>query len=1066
MVDREQLRQAIDAQERLRGSLPDAVVDAAVVALRAQLHQLDQQPTDTAPKARRRQATLLFADVAGFTALSENMDPELVAELINELWSEVDVNIEHHGGRVDKHIGDAVMGVWGIEGAREDDPERAVRAALTLRTTFEAFRSHHGLDIDIRVGVNTGPVLAGGVGTAGEISVTGDAVNVASRLEQHAPPGQVLVSHDTYRHVRGVFEVRPQDPLTVKGKRGALRTYVVDRAKPRAFRIHSRGVEGVETRMLGRDSELSMLQDAYRGVAAGDARIVTILGEAGVGKSRLLDELSAWLELRRERILYFKGRSVPDLQWVPRGLLRELVAQRFEIFDDDPRSVVAEKLRSELHPLDQRAADLVGFWLGFDINVSEEVAELAGSADLGTLATAELVRFFRAALKKPAVVLLEDVHWADADSLDFVAHLVARLPSAPLLVVAVARAEFKDGHRDWCEVTSSEPLRLEPLSNDAATALVRDILQLVDDVPEQLIALVVGHADGNPFYIEELIKTLIDDRVVSTTDDAAWHVDTERLRGLTVPPTLAGVLQARLDGLPAHERAAVQHGSVIGRTFWDDAVVALLGDGGDEAVTAEGLVSTLDRVLEREVVRRTEPSSFAGCREFRFKHALLRDAAYETVLLRQRRRLHRLAASWMERRAGDRADEHLARIAEHLVSADDHAAAAPLFARAAENAYKSGSARAAQSLYERALEGWATCGEDHGVEATRARAELGQMYVMLGDLDRGGIELRRAERDAAALDDGALRALVLTYLAYLASDEGDPDTVGSCLEQALALAEIQRGPELTEVLIGLGWVLLTSDRLEAGEEASRRALGEAQALGDRALELRALNLLCIHATLGQDYDAATSYIDTALAIARSMRNGIREAMALNTKGALVHRRATIGSSRDAAGLAQAMTLYRRAIAIGEDLGAEGAVISAEANLCQAVIESGSFEDGRRRAHELLCHARTRGLVPRAEFAALLIAEAALASGDVDRGLGIIRVLAHDGRMEAGRDEVERVLALFGIDTDRVFAAECAEGQGLEVLFDELIEAGPAGAGRPTRSRNRGAIVEPTPTELR
>jgi predicted ATPase len=199
---------------------------------------------------------------------------------------------------------------------------------------------------------------------------------------------------------------------------------------------------------------------------------------------------------------------------------------------------------------------------------------------------------------------------------------------------------------------------------------VRDILQLVDEPPEELVALVVDHADGNPFYIEELVKTLIDDGVVSTADDAVWKVDGDRLRGLSVPPTLAGVLQARLDSLSVEERNAVQHGSVIGRTFWDEAVATLLSDGRDAAITVDGLVATLDRVLDREIVRRAEPSGFAGCREFKFKHALLRDAAYETVLLRHRQRLHRLAAAWMERRAGDRVDEHVARIAEHLVRAE------------------------------------------------------------------------------------------------------------------------------------------------------------------------------------------------------------------------------------------------------------------------------------------------------------------------------------------------------------------------------------------------------------
>ncbi|HEY1279025.1 MAG TPA: adenylate/guanylate cyclase domain-containing protein, partial [Acidimicrobiales bacterium] len=229
-ADRQQLELAIAAQESLRGTVPDDVVDAAVAALRRQLVGAD--PTEQ----RRRQITVLFADVSGFTAMSERMDPELVADVMNDVWARLDVVIVEHGGRIDKHMGDGVMAVWGGDAAREDDPERAVRAGLALQATLASFVADTQVDIAMRVGINTGPALVGAVGTTLELTAMGDTVNLASRLEHHAPLGSVLISHDTYRTVRGVFDVQPSDELTVKGKSAPVRAYVVERAKARAFR--------------------------------------------------------------------------------------------------------------------------------------------------------------------------------------------------------------------------------------------------------------------------------------------------------------------------------------------------------------------------------------------------------------------------------------------------------------------------------------------------------------------------------------------------------------------------------------------------------------------------------------------------------------------------------------------------------------------------------------------------------------------------------------------------------------------------------------------------------------
>ena len=256
----DQLKAGMAALEAQRAILGNAVVEAMLGPIRDKLAALE-----AAGRAdqQRKQATVLFADVSGFTAMSEAMDAEEVAGVMNDLWARVDRAIVDGGGRIDKHIGDAVMALWGADTAREDDPEQAVRAALAMQAAIVHFCQTRGATLAMRIGVNTGPVVLGAVGTTGEFTAMGDAVNLASRLEHAAPVGGILIGHDTYRLVRGIFDVLPQEPLSVKGKTEPVQTYVVLRAKPRAFRMATRGVEGVETRMVGRDAELDTLKNAY-----------------------------------------------------------------------------------------------------------------------------------------------------------------------------------------------------------------------------------------------------------------------------------------------------------------------------------------------------------------------------------------------------------------------------------------------------------------------------------------------------------------------------------------------------------------------------------------------------------------------------------------------------------------------------------------------------------------------------------------------------------------------------------------------------------------------------------
>ena len=289
------LHQAILALDNQRPLLGDAVVEAAIAAMRERLAALEAAALD---ERRRKQVTVLFGDIVGFTALSEGRDAEIVTQVINTLWEGVDAAILAQGGRIDKHIGDAIVAVWGGEVAREDDPERALYAALAMHAATNACCRLYNVPISLRVGIHTGPALTGAVGAGGETTVVGETVSLADRLQHAAPVGGSLISHDTYRHVRGIFDVQPAERAAAA--LGLPAAYIVNAAKPRAFRVAARGIEGVETRMVGREAELGALQEAFAAVVAERRpRLLAIIGEAGIGKSRIAAALQERLQAER-----------------------------------------------------------------------------------------------------------------------------------------------------------------------------------------------------------------------------------------------------------------------------------------------------------------------------------------------------------------------------------------------------------------------------------------------------------------------------------------------------------------------------------------------------------------------------------------------------------------------------------------------------------------------------------------------------------------------------------------------------------------------------------------------
>jgi class 3 adenylate cyclase len=584
------------------------------------------------PTEERKLTTVVFADLVGSTALAGSQDPERTRALLDRFYEAMAEEIERAGGTVEKFAGDAVMAAFGTPSALEDHAERALHAALAMqRRLTELFDGQ----VELRVGVNTGDVLVGQA-RAGSSFVSGDAVNVAARLEQAAAPGAILVGERTVEAAGAAFEFEQPATVEAKGKPEGI----VARRLVRALSLmRPRGVSGLARAFVGRDHDLDRLFRAYS-TSAEQRRpqLVTVLGDAGVGKTRLVRELWQQLADQKPEPLRRTGRCLSYGTGTAYWALGELLKEHLGLLESDAPEVALDRLG---------AREILGLTLGLD--VARDLHPLA-ARDRFHDAWAEFLSDIVA--ERPLVVLVEDIHWAEAQLLDLLEYVLGTV-HGPLLVIATARPEFLERRPGWGARVGGQLLELEPLSAPDARRMLDELF--ASRLPAELGDLVVERAEGNPFFVEELLGMLID-RGLLARDDGGW-VLRELPSDFAVPDSVHAVLAARIDLLGAAEKAALQAAAVIGRAFWTGPVYELVESEPDL------------RVLEdRDFVRRRAGSSMAGEREYVIKHALTREVAYESLPRARRARMHAAFAAWLEQRAKAR-DELASLLAHHYAAA-------------------------------------------------------------------------------------------------------------------------------------------------------------------------------------------------------------------------------------------------------------------------------------------------------------------------------------------------------------------------------------------------------------
>jgi class 3 adenylate cyclase/tetratricopeptide (TPR) repeat protein len=900
-----------------------------------------------APAGQRREVrktvTTLFCDVVESTSLGERTDPELVRRVMSRFFDEMRAVVERHGGTVEKFAGDDIMAVFGVPTVHEDDAVRAVRAAAEMRSQLRRLNAElenaFGVTLVTRMGVNTGEVVAGDP-AGGQTFVTGESVNLAKRLQQAARPGEILIGTATYPLVQDAVEVGPAERFSVKGKREPVARRRLDAVDATAPGLARR----FDAPLQGRESELAALQQAFdETVSERSARLVTLFGPAGIGKSRLARE---FLIAVGDGAGTLTGRCLPygeGITFWPLGqIVREAGGEQgleAALACEEEAELIKERIRGAIGLSRDEGGTQETFWA--------------------------VRRFFEClASSRPLVVCFEDIHWAESTFLDLIEYLTSWSRKAPVLIVCLARPDLLDTKPAWATPTAeSTVVRLEPLSTDHAEALL-DWLQGDAELGPDIRRQIMETADGNPLFVEQM---------------AAMATVGEGGPGpLRVPPSIQALLEERLDRLDSDERTVIEHAAVIGKEFWRSALLELLPDAEPDAAESQ-LMS-----LVRKGLLQPDPSPTGRDEAFRFRHVLIRDAAYERLPKDLRGALHERLAHWLETAAPERGIkleeivgyhlEQAFRYREQLGPVDEHARAlaeraAELLGAAGRRAFARDDTRAAIKLLDRAL---ALHNEQDPARLELMR-ELSSAFWSVGEVARAEALLNGFVEAAAALGDRRAEWYAILDRAiwrHLVDPAATADELLDVSERAVRIFEgLDDDRGLARAWRRMAYVPRARGHFAMSEDAIERAIGYARKAGDAQEEARSIDNLCTVLLLGPTpADEGIRRCEDLLAATRSRM------MEANIDTSLAGLRAMRGE------FDEARELCGRAETIYEDLGLRLSLVAVSEIAGYVELLAGdapAAEEALRRGYDILSEGGVSALLA---FQAGLIADALIAQG--------------------------------------------------------------------------------------
>jgi len=853
------------------------------------------QPVLTAET--RRVITVLFADLVGSTGLTERLDPEEARDVIKKFYDVAQHVVERwYEGSIANYLGDGILAVFGLPAAHENDPERAARAGLALRDAMPNLNDHlratHGIQLAVRVGINTGEVVAASGSTFERDFLVSDAVTMAARLQQNVPAGTIVVGERTYRLTKESIEYHELPPMTVKGKEGPVAVWAAVAPLPESAEIRR-----ITAPLVGRHAELGLLRHLYeRSRDEPLTHLVTILGQLGVGKSRLLREFLAELRESETPPLVLRGRSVAFGGQIGYHALLDILRLQAGLMDTDSLEVVRNKIKSWLDDVLPESDELLeGLLLTFG------TSDRAGN-DPGLMRQRLFTSWRELVLglagKRPVVLAFEDLHWADDGVLDLIQTMADVTAQASLFIICLARNELTERRSAWpgsrrnttnIELRPLRPLEAEQLAASLSSeGLTPDVRQMV-----------AQRAGGNPLFVEELIRMLLEG---STP-------------GADIPETVQAVLTARIDRLPLNGRRTLQAAAVMGRSFWPSAVAPIAGlSTEDVSASIEGLIST-------DLVVALPRSAVAGEREFAFRHILARDVAYAMLPRAQRQRAHAEAARWLEAKAGDRVEEVVEILAEHLRLAGDPAKAAVYLHRAGNKARRLYVNADAIRLFDQALEAASAAGLGNEPRAV-IHLDRGEVRQLRGDYEAAMADFSQGLAMARHMGDRQLEAVLenrvglvfhrqlqlndaqmhylnaaqiarevgnrlvlgqsLVDLANISWDRGRVDPDDPSFMEGLSL--LREEGDLSVLARGLNMLAMSHLRVGNGDKAiaaAEEARQAAEQAGDKSKEATSLSYLTVINLYLSRYDEAIRHGRAALAMAQQIEDHRRTAFTMD-----------------------------------------------------------------------------------------------------------------------------------------------------------------------------------------
>jgi class 3 adenylate cyclase/tetratricopeptide (TPR) repeat protein len=904
----------------------------------------------TAAAEERKVVSILFVDLVGFTARSHAADPEDVRAALGPYHALLKREIERFGGTVEKFIGDAVMAVFGAPVAHEDDAERAVRTALRIiEAIAELNQGNLALDLSVRAAVNTGEglVALGARPEAGEGMVTGDVVNTASRLQNVAPVNRVVVGEITYRSTKDFIDYEELEPVTVKGKPEPVAVW-------RALAARSRfGVDAElapKTPFIGRSYEQTILKETFRRtVREASIQLVTVVGEPGVGKSRLLAEFFSFIDEQEQLIFWRQGRSLPYGEGITFWALGEIVKAHAGILESESAEGAADKLRTAIDVVIQDRSEQQWFLSRIGPLVGVEVAG-AGNPQKEESFTAWR-RFLEAvAEERPLVLVFEDLHWADPSLLEFIEHLVDWVSGVPMFVVCTGRPELYDKHPNWAGGKRNITiLSLAPL-DDAETAQLISSLLSQAVLPAEIHAALLERAGGNPLYAEEFIRMLSDRGILKQQGRV---MSLEQDVDIPVPESVHALIAARLDTLSNELKSLLQDASVAGKVFWSGAVAAI------RETDAEAARQGLHELGAKELVRPSRTSSMEGQQEYVFWHGLIRDVCYGQIPRAARARKHQSMAAWIET-AAERLDDHAEVLAHHYSTAlelaqasgtddvgDLEAQTRRFLIAAADRASNLDPAKAL-ALYRQAL---GLLEHDHP-ETARALREAGKACRSLGLFSEGRSYLERAVTGFAERRDWSGEANALRRLSVLFRDHGHTDEGRTFALKAVELLEQHApGEELSLACAGLAFFELALGSLEKARAWADRAVNVAHNPSSRgalseALQWRGI-VRCESGDMGGLHD-----LKTAKDIDEAGGDAFATAVRYNNLGTTIW---LIDGPREA------LELMETARQIGHSHGFIPVALWAHSGALFMLFDLGRWSEVLQQADDLIALSKRRGL---------------------------------------------------------------------------------------------------------